>query len=138
METLRSKAPNLHNNLVGKEFDTRRRPRLILLLPICSLCLRPSFIISNHGIFTNCRPSSRYVFRSPKAFSSLLTNYSVPLGIAAAVVQASIYDVPGGYRAVMFDRFSGVKDEVRRLFNLLLSQSNSVVYLRHLVRVHIS
>jgi prohibitin 1 len=36
----------------------------------------------------------------------------VPLGIAAALVQSSIYDVPGGYRAVMFDRFSGVKSEV--------------------------
>jgi len=35
----------------------------------------------------------------------------VPLGIAA-FLQASIYDVPGGYRAVMFDRFSGVKDKV--------------------------
>jgi len=41
----------------------------------------------------------------------------VPLGIAAAVVQASIYDVPGGYRAVMFDRFSGVKDTVRSFRN---------------------
>lgn len=37
---------------------------------------------------------------------------SVPLGIAAAVVQASLYDVPGGYRAVMFDRFAGVKSQV--------------------------
>ncbi|CAL1696564.1 unnamed protein product [Somion occarium] len=34
----------------------------------------------------------------------------VPVAVAAALVQASIYDVPGGYRAVMFDRFSGVKD----------------------------
>lgn len=38
----------------------------------------------------------------------------VPLGIAA-FLQASIYDVPGGYRAVMFDRFSGVKDRVELL-----------------------
>ena len=37
---------------------------------------------------------------------------AVPAGIAAALFQASIYDVPGGYRAVMFDRFSGVKDRV--------------------------
>lgn len=37
----------------------------------------------------------------------------VPLGLAAVAVQSSIYDVPGGYRAVMFDRFSGVKDQVR-------------------------
>ncbi|KIJ21561.1 hypothetical protein PAXINDRAFT_165027 [Paxillus involutus ATCC 200175] len=35
----------------------------------------------------------------------------VPLGVAFFAVQASIYDVPGGYRAVMFDRFSGVKDQ---------------------------
>ena len=37
---------------------------------------------------------------------------TVPVAIAAAAFQASIYDVPGGYRAVMFDRFSGVKDKV--------------------------
>jgi len=37
---------------------------------------------------------------------------AVPVGIAAVLFQASIYDVPGGYRAVMFDRFSGVKDKV--------------------------
>ncbi|KAH9898589.1 prohibitin [Cubamyces lactineus] len=35
----------------------------------------------------------------------------VPVAIAAAAFQASIYDVPGGYRAVMFDRFSGVKNK---------------------------
>ncbi|EIN13560.1 hypothetical protein PUNSTDRAFT_57475, partial [Punctularia strigosozonata HHB-11173 SS5] len=32
----------------------------------------------------------------------------VPVALAVGVAQASIYDVPGGYRAVMFDRFSGV------------------------------
>ncbi|TCD67523.1 prohibitin-1 [Steccherinum ochraceum] len=37
----------------------------------------------------------------------------VPIGIAAALVQASIYDVPGGYRAVMFDRFSGVQPHAK-------------------------
>ncbi|KAJ3514603.1 hypothetical protein NMY22_g14678 [Coprinellus aureogranulatus] len=31
--------------------------------------------------------------------------------VGAAAVNASLYDVPGGYRAVMFDRFSGVKSE---------------------------
>jgi prohibitin 1 len=39
----------------------------------------------------------------------------VPVIVGSALVQASIYDVPGGYRAVMFDRFSGVKDKVRLL-----------------------
>jgi len=35
----------------------------------------------------------------------------VPLGVSAAIFQASLYDVPGGYRAVMFDRFSGVNNK---------------------------
>lgn len=49
-----------------------------------------------------------------QAFTDALTELrTVPVAVAAAVVQASIYDVPGGYRAVMFDRFQGVKDEVR-------------------------
>jgi len=34
----------------------------------------------------------------------------VPTAIGLSVLNASIYDVPGGYRAVMFDRFSGVKN----------------------------
>ncbi|GBE78175.1 prohibitin [Sparassis latifolia] len=37
----------------------------------------------------------------------------IPVAIAAALIQASIYDVPGGYRAVMFDRFAGVKDTAK-------------------------
>jgi hypothetical protein len=45
----------------------------------------------------------------------LLTIFSVslvPLGVSVALFQASLYDVPGGFRAVMFDRFSGVSDKV--------------------------
>ncbi|WFD15692.1 Prohibitin-1, subunit of the prohibitin complex (Phb1p-Phb2p) [Malassezia arunalokei] len=41
---------------------------------------------------------------------SLYFSHSVPLGMSALFVQASMYDVPGGYRAVMFDRFTGVKE----------------------------
>jgi len=37
---------------------------------------------------------------------------AVPLAVGAAFVQASIYDVKGGSRAVIFDRYSGVKDTV--------------------------
>lgn len=36
----------------------------------------------------------------------------IPLSIGAALFQASIYDVKGGSRAVIFDRLSGVKDTV--------------------------
>lgn len=37
---------------------------------------------------------------------------SVPLAIGAAVIDSAMYDVPGGYRAVMFDRFKGVLPKV--------------------------
>ncbi|PCH33477.1 prohibitin [Wolfiporia cocos MD-104 SS10] len=47
------------------------------------------------------------------ALPSLASRLVVPVAIAAAAVQASIYDVPGGYRAVMFDRFSGVMDRAK-------------------------
>jgi prohibitin 1 len=37
---------------------------------------------------------------------------AIPLAIGASLVQASMYDVKGGTRAVIFDRYSGVKDKV--------------------------
>ncbi|KAL9939199.1 hypothetical protein V8E36_002012 [Tilletia maclaganii] len=38
------------------------------------------------------------------------SRFAVPLGAGALVIQSSLFDVPGGFRAVMFDRFQGVKD----------------------------
>ena len=49
--------------------------------------------------------------------------------LAGAAVQASLYDVPGGYKAVMFDRFSGVQNKVR--YTLLLQ---CYKYLMHVTR----
>ncbi|WFC98272.1 Prohibitin-1, subunit of the prohibitin complex (Phb1p-Phb2p) [Malassezia yamatoensis] len=43
------------------------------------------------------------------AASNFLNRFAVPLGLGAIALQASLYDVPGGYRAVLFDRFTGVK-----------------------------
>jgi prohibitin 1 len=37
---------------------------------------------------------------------------AVPLAVGGSLAQASIYDVKGGTRAVIFDRLSGVKDQV--------------------------
>jgi prohibitin 1 len=37
---------------------------------------------------------------------------AVPLAVGVSLAQASIYDVKGGTRAVIFDRLSGVKDQV--------------------------
>jgi len=52
--------------------------------------------------------------------------YTVPLAIGVALLQSSLYDVPGGFRAVMFDRFSGVQDQVwyRHLSSLNVSRLN--------------
>jgi regulator of protease activity HflC (stomatin/prohibitin superfamily) len=41
-----------------------------------------------------------------------LYKYAIPLAVGASFVQASMYDVKGGTRAVIFDRLSGVKDTV--------------------------
>lgn len=38
--------------------------------------------------------------------------YAIPLSIGLAFAQASMYDVKGGTRAVIFDRLSGVKESV--------------------------
>ncbi|TKA81096.1 Prohibitin-1 [Cryomyces minteri] len=41
-----------------------------------------------------------------------LYKWAVPAAIGISVFQSSIYDVKGGTRAVIFDRLSGVKDQV--------------------------
>src|SRR5579862_5197281 len=38
--------------------------------------------------------------------------YAIPLALGYSFMQASIYDVRGGTRAVIFDRLSGVKKDV--------------------------
>ncbi|GAA5986166.1 hypothetical protein JCM10908_006439 [Rhodotorula pacifica] len=45
------------------------------------------------------------------ALGNALSRLAVPAFIGISLVQASIYDVPGGHRAILFDRFSGVKEE---------------------------
>ncbi|OCH96624.1 hypothetical protein OBBRIDRAFT_787196 [Obba rivulosa] len=47
------------------------------------------------------------------ALQNIASRLVVPVAIGAALFQASIYDVPGGYRAVMFDRFSGVQAKAK-------------------------
>ena len=47
-----------------------------------------------------------------RIMSQLAARFAVPVGLGLMALQASLYDVPGGYRAVMFDRFAGVKDKV--------------------------
>lgn len=37
---------------------------------------------------------------------------TVPAILGLAVAQASIYDVPGGTRAIIFDRFQGMYNDI--------------------------
>jgi len=43
---------------------------------------------------------------------SAIYRWAIPGAIAAALIQNSMYDVKGGTRAVIFDRLSGVKEDV--------------------------
>jgi len=43
---------------------------------------------------------------------SAVYKWAVPAALGYTLVQSSIYDVKGGTRAVIFDRLSGVKDQV--------------------------
>lgn len=46
------------------------------------------------------------------AVLNTISKLAVPLAFGAYFAQEAIYDVKGGTRAVIFDRLSGVKDEV--------------------------
>lgn len=56
---------------------------------------------------TSVRPTASDAHTAAAARWTPLT--PVPLALGVAVVDSSLYDVPGGFRAVMFDRFTGVK-----------------------------
>ncbi|CUS21863.1 LAQU0S04e02520g1_1 [Lachancea quebecensis] len=45
-------------------------------------------------------------------FADSLAKIALPLGLAASALQYSMYDVKGGSRAVIFDRLSGVQQQV--------------------------
>lgn len=79
-------------------------PAILVLAPAQPPTLRHES--GRQHLFALCQ----YVSCSSCVFERL-TASSVPLGVAALGVQASLYDVPGGYRAVMFDRFAGVKPQ---------------------------
>lgn len=42
----------------------------------------------------------------------MIYKYAIPIAFGVSFVQASIYDVKGGTRAVIFDRLSGVQEKV--------------------------
>jgi prohibitin 1 len=58
-------------------------------------------------------PSHIHIFIAmAQNFLAAVYRTAVPLVIGAGIVQSSMYDVKGGQRVVIFDRLSGVKEEV--------------------------
>jgi regulator of protease activity HflC (stomatin/prohibitin superfamily) len=51
-------------------------------------------------------------FKMAQAALGLLYKLAIPAAVGTSLLQASMYDVPGGKRAVIFDRLAGVKPEV--------------------------
>lgn len=49
---------------------------------------------------------------SAPAALNAISRWAIPVFVAASLGQAAIYDVRGGTRAVIFDRLSGVKEQV--------------------------
>jgi prohibitin 1 len=41
-----------------------------------------------------------------------ISRWAIPVFIGASIAQSALYDVKGGSRAVIFDRLSGVRDQV--------------------------
>ena len=70
-----------------------------------------SYIFPNHT-YTHPPPASPTPYHIMAALPTSLFRWVVPAGIAASLVQSSIYDVKGGTRAVIFDRLAGVKEDV--------------------------
>jgi hypothetical protein len=64
---------------------------------------------------THLPPSSSIIQPTKMAGPNILNNigrWAIPAALLFSLGQASIYDVKGGTRAVIFDRLAGVKDEV--------------------------
>jgi len=65
---------------------------------------------------TSCTSSSPYTrtrirMAAPNILSTI-SRWAVPVFAAVSVGQAALYDVKGGSRAVIFDRLSGVREQV--------------------------
>jgi len=52
---------------------------------------------------------------------NFISKMAIPAAIGVSLFQASVYDVKGGNRAVIFDRLKGVKETVCRSVFLLLT-----------------
>ena len=74
----------------------------------------PRFLSASLAL--TCQSTSAIVrqakFTTMAAPLQAVYKYAVPVAVGFSLAQASLYDVKGGTRAVIFDRLSGVKDQV--------------------------
>jgi hypothetical protein len=73
-----------------------------------------TMVIPNANFPESGTPSTAQT-KAMAALANTISRLAVPAVIAVGVAQASLYDVPGGHRAIIFDRFSGVREKVRSL-----------------------
>lgn len=67
------------------------------------------FAFPHHSIIP--APSKPTKMAAPNVLNNI-GRWAIPAALLFSLGQASIYDVKGGTRAVIFDRLAGVKDEV--------------------------
>lgn len=74
----------------------------------------------NLNFFANKQLSTLRISRAPPLYEpfkmaqplGMIYKYAIPIAFGVSFAQASIYDVKGGTRAVIFDRLSGVQEKV--------------------------
>jgi hypothetical protein len=74
-------------------------------------CTCPPTLLSSPSSTTSSHLTSVTSLAMANALGNIY-KYAIPAALAYSLAQASIYDVKGGTRAVIFDRLSGVKDTV--------------------------
>lgn len=73
---------------------------------------RSNLSIANNIIKPPEPPVRNQIILAMASSLSLIYKYAIPVAVGASFVQASMYDVKGGSRAVIFDRLSGVQEKV--------------------------
>lgn len=70
------------------------------------------FPVQDYPITSTQADTYTYTHTMPQRFANLISKFALPAGLTIALAQASMYDVPGGKRAVIFDRLKGVEQNV--------------------------
>jgi hypothetical protein len=61
--------------------------------------------------------------------SNLAARFAIPAGLVLMAANASLVSVYGGQRAIIFDRFQGVKPQVSGYFPFFSNSTMMLIYL---------